>query len=231
MAKYRFPDSIIQGFSKIGQLSDDQVQTIVEYLNISEFGRDSDKVYEDLKSKPSLKKEKEENLVLVIKTVYSLLRFGDKSEESKQRRVSDLVESAIEQAAGTKVKIVPEKLTQYLNVFYSISGRTKQTIKGFQLLQDNQKNLIDARIVTDIRIVFDDDVDTTKVDNAVIVHNLKLEFNENSDIKEVFLALDSNDVVLLKEVCSRAIKKESILRQKAGSVPIRFLSLEEKDNN
>ncbi|UBZ15333.1 hypothetical protein LDL77_06370 [Flagellimonas marinaquae] len=231
MAKYRFPDSIIQGFSKISKLSDSQVETIVEYLNATEFGRDSDKVYEDLKSKPSLKKEKEESLVLVIKAIYSLLRFDDKSDESKKSRVSDLVESAIEQIADTKIKIIPEKLSHHLNLFYSISGRTKQTIKGFQLLHDNQKNLIDAKIVTDIRIVFDDDVNTTKVDNAVIVHNLKIEFNEDADIKELFISLDSNDVVLLKEVCSRAIKKEQILREKAGSVPIRFLSLEEKNNN
>src|SRR5690606_25360414 len=131
----------------------------------------------------------------------------------KQSRVSDLVESALEQIAGTKIKIDPEKLNQHLNVFYSISGRTKQTIKGFQLLNDNQKNLIDAKIVTDIRVVFDDDVNTTEVDNAVIVHNLKLEFNENNDIKEIFISLDSNDVVLLNEVCSRAIKKENILRE------------------
>ena len=231
MAKYRFPESTIIGFETICKLSSIQVDSVAAELNSSQFGLDADKVVESLKTKSDLQVLTHEQLLSTVKTVYSLLRIDYNSDDEKQKKIDDLINSVTEQISNEDSDIDTGILKDHLNRFLSISGKTKQTIKGFQLLQDNQKNIIDSKINTDIRLVFDEDIDNTKVENAVIIHNLVLEYIENNEIKELFFSLNTNDLIDLKETVQRAIQKESVLRRPDKIASLNFLSLEVKKNN
>jgi len=231
MAKYRFPESIILGFERISKLSSSQALIIAKELNSSQFGLDSDKVVESLKTETELKEIGQDVLISIVKTVYSLLRIDYKSDEEKQKRINDLSDSVAEQVAeeARGISIDADKLMEHLLTFLSISGKIKSTIKGFQLLQDNQRNMVGSKINTDVRIVFEEDIDNTMIENAVIVHNLMIEYLGGSKIKEAFFALNTNDLLDLKDTIERAIRKESILRKPNSISSLKFLSLEKND--
>ena len=164
-------------------------------------------------------------------SIYRREKYFETIDYLKQKKIDDLINSVTEQISNEDSDIDTGILKDHLNRFLSISGKTKQTIKGFQLLQDNQKNIIDSKINTDIRLVFDEDIDNTKVENAVIIHNLVLEYIENNEIKELFFSLNTNDLIDLKETVQRAIQKESVLRRPDKIASLNFLSLEVKKNN
>tara|TARA_R110002167_G_scaffold121052_2_gene299300 strand:- start:4258 stop:4953 length:696 start_codon:yes stop_codon:yes gene_type:complete len=231
MAKYRIPAPIIKGFQNILKLSQDQVQDIIGELNQSKFGLDSDKIVTLLEQKESLKNYSYSELKSIVKTVYSLLGIEDDSESERNQRIDDLIDSIINNSESDIDESNSEKLKGYLTLFLAIKGWTKQTIKGFQLLRENERNIINSKIITDIRVVFDDDFEDSNVENAVILHKLKIEYSHNTEIKEMFFALDSNEILELLNTLERAIKKESVLRNKDTSKALTFLSLERKTDN
>jgi hypothetical protein len=68
-----------------------------------------------------------------------------------------------------------------------------------------------AKIVTEIRPLFTDDEILTPPAASVIAHQLRFESFHNGDRSELFIALDDEDLVLLKEVIDRAIRKSKLL--------------------
>lgn len=231
MARYRIPAPIIKGFENILKLSQSQVQDIVGELNQSKFGLDSDKIVTLLEKKESLENTPYSELKSIVKTVYSLLGIEDDTESERNQRIDDLIESIISDSESDIDETNSQKLKDYLVLFLGVKGWAKQTIKGFQLLRENERNIIDSKIITDIRVVFDDDFEDTKVENAVILHKLKIEYSHNTEIKEIFFALDSNEILELQSTLERAIRKERVLRNKDTSKALTFLSLEQKTDN
>ena len=64
-----------------------------------------------------------------------------------------------------------------------------------------------SRIISDVRPIFPAG-DILKPVGAVIVHMLKLAYHQDKDTKEFFVALDTEDVRLLRDLLDRAIAKE-----------------------
>ena len=91
-------------------------------------------------------------------------------------------------------------------------GSLKLTFKALSLLRENNQNLTESHIITDIRLVFQEQIENRER-HAVIIHKLKLEFRKDNENKEFFLALDNNDLVKLKRQIERALEKEELIKQ------------------
>lgn len=94
--------------------------------------------------------------------------------------------------------------------------------KAFDVLTNHQKTFLDARIFTDVRSIFADEVSAGPA-AAVIVHKLKVAFRKNDAPHETFFALDSKDLAELAEVIKRAQAKDEALRRTLQSAGIKFL--------
>ena len=230
MAKYHIPDPYLEGFKYISELSSNQASAIAEYLGNSQFGLNIDKIVEGLLEDEIFSNFNFSKLNLLVKAIFSILRIEDLAADEKHKNIDDLTRSVIDQSDANS-EIDSETLKGHLETFLNISGKVKQTIKGRQLLRDNERNYVRSKLMTDIRVVFDEEVDSTAVSNAVIVHRLKIEYAKNSDIKDCFYALDSNDLLELKKNIERAIDKEKVLRGEKGVQSLNFLSLETKKDN
>jgi len=79
--------------------------------------------------------------------------------------------------------------------------------KARQLEYTHQNVLRRARMLTDVRPVFNDQAD--EVLNGIISHVLVLEYLEDRQVKRLHLALDTEDVSDLKKQCERAQVKEA----------------------
>ncbi len=79
------------------------------------------------------------------------------------------------------------------------------------LLLENEHSLRQTRVVTDIRPVFESEKPDASPAGAVIVHTLKISYWADNEVKNFFVALDTNDVRELSQQLERAnAKAESI---------------------
>jgi hypothetical protein len=84
--------------------------------------------------------------------------------------------------------------------------------KAFAVLTDNERDFHDVKILTDIRYAFRPDP-AAKPYGAGIVHLLKLTYHEEYEHKSFYVALDGQDLKLLRAAIDRAETKERHLQQ------------------
>ncbi len=104
------------------------------------------------------------------------------------------------------IKRALARLTQLLAVpSFEVSAKALGVFGEHQLIYES------ARVFSDIRPVFGDDVSSDPA-AAVVFHNLKIEYVEGTESKELYLALDGEDLDELIGVLSRAKQKEASIQ-------------------
>lgn len=106
----------------------------------------------------------------------------------------------------------PNQRERFENLFERIVkiSALELTGKALSVLTDNQNVFRSARTLSEIRPVFRED--GLEADALLILHQLKLEYTEGpphqlKSSKELFIAMDHDDLLLLKEVVERALLK------------------------
>jgi hypothetical protein len=99
------------------------------------------------------------------------------------------------------------------------------TTKAIDILTDEPHIFYSARILTDIRPIFNDDGNA--IDAAVIVHNLKIHYGKNEDHRDFYVALDTSDIQVLREVLDRAAEKAKCLQGLLKTTGVSYLDAEE----
>ncbi len=95
--------------------------------------------------------------------------------------------------------------------------RSLQLAAKAQGLVTEQKCLFDnARIISDIRPIFDDNPEHTP-EGAVVVHTLRVEYWDDAEARSIHFAMDGDDLEELQEVIRRAAVKEKTLRELLAS--------------
>jgi hypothetical protein len=94
--------------------------------------------------------------------------------------------------------------------------------KALSVSTDHQRVFYDAKVLSDIRFAFRPDVEAEPY-GATIVHILKLVYHEDNDHKNFFVALDDEDLSLLKRIIERAERKTEKLRNRLDVASVRFL--------
>ena len=97
--------------------------------------------------------------------------------------------------------------------------------RAASLQQEQEHTFCNARILTDIRPVFGERTDQSPV-GAVVLHTLKISYHHSRELKDFYVALDSDDVRTLQEVLSRAEEKAETLDSVLDSAKIANLSKE-----
>jgi hypothetical protein len=102
--------------------------------------------------------------------------------------------------------------------------------KAKELQQEGQRLLLDARILTDIRPVFGEDIGENPT-AFILTHTLKLHYHEGGEHREFFVALDEQDIASLKKMSERAQEKTVVLKRVVAASGIRYVDLEGADIN
>lgn len=77
--------------------------------------------------------------------------------------------------------------------------------KALELGYDYTNLLQSARIITDIRPIFN--INADDINGSVITYTLRLNFDSQGRNETLSIALDEKDVVTIRESCERALKK------------------------
>jgi hypothetical protein len=82
--------------------------------------------------------------------------------------------------------------------------------KAVDISQESDRLLHVSRVITDLRPIFGERAGTEPL-GAVIIHTLRLDYFEQSEVKTISLALNSRDLAQLKRTVERAQAKETTL--------------------
>lgn len=108
-----------------------------------------------------------------------------------------------------------EEVIADFEMLLSNSSNTLTTTKVIDLMTDNPKTFVDARIFQDIRPVFDED---DGILGSVIIHNLKIFFKEDDEVKELHFSLDDNDLDKLTSIFKKAKEKVEVIKNQFKGV-------------
>ncbi len=139
--------------------------------------------------------------------------------------LDEFVESVAESLPQLKGKI-EERATfeSRLKDLLSI-GPFLLSARAFSVQHEYQHVFTGARVVTDLRPVFDQS--GVAPQGLMIVHNLKVRYIHSGEEKEILFALDDADIILLKSVLVRAETKSASLERVIASTGISYLESKE----
>lgn len=214
----RIPDRYRPGLVKLNELPVETVVAMADALAIAPTSQKE--IVAAIERVAHVKSDEAEQLMISLRSLYL---FRASAEASVDDFVPILIDAM--QSTGVKELTVSDSdrpaLTTKLKSLLGL--RTlERTSKIEQLKGDHQAIFYDAKILTDLRPVFDEPKDPPI--GAIVTHTLKIICHEAGEHKELYFALDAEDVRTLRKIADRAIDKMGSLQKVLKNASIADLS-------
>lgn len=210
MAKIQIPKTIEMGLAELFNLSDE-----VRLQLISEMG----------KLEPTLKPK---ILVTIIKAKLSAITAHDIESAINTIASLSFARMSLEKSVSEFSADIVEALEEGEHKPQGLNERNRDSFivhlaklldmpairissKSDELLHQHEHALSKVRIITDIRPVFGGE-SMNFPEAAVLIHMLKITYIQEDSLKDFFVAMDSNDIKLLRDALDRAEKKAESLK-------------------
>ncbi len=213
MAEFAIPEQYERGFIEIRGLDDDEVRELVSVLKdeppmldrVDLRQRVSQKVSPDLSSK----------LYEIMETLISLYSLRDSMGLALPDFV-DVVTGMMDDSYIEELEFAnKEERESFEDKLVRLLGLNSLDIaaRAADILYERERTVHGIpRVFTDMRPVFGADPETGPR-GAVIVHTLKISYHERGQIRELFVALDAENVNELIDVLQRANSKADALKR------------------
>lgn len=199
------PQSFQEGFNELALLDNNKFNAITDGLSRTPFKSSISKLVEIIAKKTSILPEEFEDIFLSVSSLVDFLDKGVKIPEI----VDDIIsigknDNVIEFKDENHEKDFKSRLTFLLEneqIYYAYKANDLATELGSLFLR--------SKIVTDIRPIFNAALDESpKV--GLITHTLHIHYNlcEETGHRDVYIAMDSNDLNALRVDLERAQQKE-----------------------
>ena len=217
-AQIRIPKHNYNGLAKLLHVSDEQLQKLFSVFEEQTPTLSHEKYLAHVIQKVDFDPDDVAEMLDVMITLYSV-RF------SINLDIPDFVDVLCRALEDTGFEpLIPDngdwslfrnRLTTFLSFSQSIGIVSKSSFIFFQHTNIFQE----ARIFTDVRPVFDSDLEETPV-GGLVVHKLKITYMQSGEQQEIFLALGADDIRAIREVLDRAELKEKSISNflKASSI-------------
>ena len=147
----------------------------------------------------------------ISRTIYSFANLLLDHQASHKVIAEGLLNAYISESEDTKRIKNPNEIISNLIFIFENAKSVKLSYKGLTLMLDVPAIYRESSIITDIRLVFNEDLEE-KNRSAIITQQLKLIYSDNENEKSFYLSLDKSDLEDLKLQIERALKKEAIMR-------------------
>lgn len=209
MARYNIPDEFINGFHVLCQIDDNEIREVSDvFNNITEID-DIALTNKNLEEKLSLNEESTSDLTSALMSVLQL-KFG--SPDPANVLIDELVSAADRKVFPASQDDRQEKLTSLKNnltVFLNNADRGLNDIYHSMVMsRDYERVFLFSKILTDIRF----DISHRGEYKFHPTHQLKIEY-QDYESKEIYFALDNDDLVRLRRQIDSALQKDKALRE------------------
>lgn len=201
------PSRYIPMLNSIRTLSGPAAEELVKALSSAKITASSDELRDRIAPQVSLIPKDE--LGKITDVLYAMYHVREFSDLNRNSFLKELIESVREHAdppvGDEELPTIRQRFKELLNI------ATLETIsKAITLQREDERIFCDARIISDIRPVFGEDVKSAPV-AATIGHALRIAYHEGLEHKEFFVSLDEYDLNELEDVVKRAKKKSDTL--------------------
>jgi hypothetical protein len=204
MAKISIPEEVKEGFIIISEMKKNDLDSLVNILKNINSGEKLNDIEERLVEFFGKKSR------ILLQTILSFRSLLDNEDSTVEEVAKNLSESFLLENEDLIVEasVFEENLVIILSNF----GSLKKNINSRRSVFDNESVLSSTKLITDLRIIFEDDL-SSKDRDAVIIHKLHVEYQNNFSDKELYLTLDLEDLNKLKSEIDRAIEKDQVIRE------------------
>lgn len=208
MPEIYIPNEVVDGFNLIIKLSKKSVKQISEYLSAVKITSDPNNIFENL-DKFIGKELKINNSTQLVKTIASFIILLN---ENSYIKVAENLSNSFKELHSPQINSKDfTSLRNNLEQILKASVNLELSIKSNKLLRENRNVYQTSKVLSDIRIVFNKDINA-KNRRAVIVHNLHISYRTDRKNKNFFIALDLEDLNSLQDQIERAIEKDKIIK-------------------
>ena len=201
----KIPERYKSGLTRLAKLEDNLFNSLIDWLQKTPISLGIDKLVISFNIPDKMLERDIEN---ILESIGSLSGFGERQNilnEELVNQVTNLISNGgiedLKSLTPIQIKRFEERVLNLLKnetVYYST--------KSVDVLTEHEHVFHSSRILTDCRPVFGMDIENnTKV--ALILHALQIHYHENEQHKEMYFALDSEDLSNLKETIERAEKR------------------------
>lgn len=227
MVQLGIPDQYSTGFTVLRDLGEDQGRQLVSALNEVPPLRSRRGLQENMASRVEGVGRTE--LVEVLDALTSLFSLRDDLNISTPELV-EAISDAMDQSEPGDLGFADE---EDRDSFEGILAEVLE-IESFELtakaisLGYEQDHIVHGvpRVLTDIRPIFNSDPEEVSVRGAMVMYTLKVEYHEGSEVRELFAALNAEQVDGLIQALERAKAKAESLKHALGDSPIRYVEAE-----
>jgi mRNA-degrading endonuclease YafQ of YafQ-DinJ toxin-antitoxin module len=210
MSALTIPEQYERGITNIKNLSDSDTDKVLQALKAAGPEAKSVEIVNSLG--PMLKQLSEDDVNKLVEAIYSLYFLRAHSEVDIDEFVNDVAE-AISESENKELRVSESnELTRLKTKFKALlSVQPISTHSKAHGLRTDFANIFwDAKIITDIRPIWDEDPKLPP-DATVITNTLKLEYHHIGGHGELYVYLDKEDIEMLMSVLQRARDKIATL--------------------
>jgi hypothetical protein len=210
MARLRIPREGEIGLKKLAALDDDSVRELASTLREIPPLLSPTELYSKVASKVDTIPRRDIDDIVGVLLPLHLIR--ERRNVSLPEIAEDVCQS-MDSGDDSELRLSGEDRERFKNNLIELLNVESVRLgsKALEMLFENQRSFLGARIVTEVRPIFGPDPEDTPP-GALIVHMLKITYREEGEDKEFFVALDTTDIDALRNVLDRADKKTESLK-------------------
>lgn len=205
--KLEIPEALADGLAALFRLSDEQISVLQSELQQAKPRLSRAKFLEDLAGKIPTDPPAARAIAEALLSMY----LARASFEVRAERFVEGVLSAAQEAEDERLHFEAAEASKIKDRLVSLLTEQSLAItsKAFDVMTEHERTYTTgrARILTDLRPIYGDEP-TAPPSTAVVVHNLKITYHERGGIREFYVAMDTDDLLDLKDAIERAQQKE-----------------------
>ena len=209
MARYRLSSEIAEGIAPLSKLSSADVRVLAQEIDAKLKVKLAieDEVADLIRRSSLWENLPEEDRLKLAGSITGLHLLRLSTTKSIIEVVSDIVGSFRDKNLGEEeLDTLRENLTVILGIKV-----LQASVKAWTLIDDHHTIYLTSRIITDIRPVFDDDLEHPLM-ASLLTHNIKLTVRTEGRQKAVYVVADNADLKELRDNIDRALAKGSSLK-------------------
>jgi hypothetical protein len=206
---FEVPEQYLNGLEKLATLEDKLIKGLLQSIEALPPDFDLQKIASFAESKYGIDIDDASAILNSIAALY----FHIKSEDISSSIVIDAICENLKKDLPTKTasKYI-SKLKARLSSFLGESKFLEIIYQAADLLPENENILADARLLTDIRPIFKDEI-SDGISASLISHVLRLQYDNINGTQEIFISLSSSRIEQLIEELQESLAKELALRK------------------
>jgi hypothetical protein len=225
MTPFKIPESAFKAIQHLVNFSEPDFEIFLDALTNAEPSLDKDLFWTHVAE--HAKKIDKKVVESILHEIFEMHEAWEPTVDGLDKFV-DLMAMAAAEVKSENFKLNQDDQKKFKGRLKKIfEGRKglETTVKAMDVLLEQEHTFYHARIVTDIRPIFNKSGDS--VDATVIVHNLRIHYGKGSDHKDFYVALDTSDIHILRQVLDRAVSKANCLQGLVKQAGISYLDAEE----